>query len=442
MTRSVILAGARTPIGKLSGSLAGLSAVRLGGIAIAEALARAGVTPAEVDYVVMGHVLQAGQGQVTARQAAVAAGISMSVPATSINKVCLSGLNAIHLADLMIASGEAQIVVAGGMESMTQAPHVVVGARAGFRLGDGVLADTIVVDGLTCAYDEMLMGEATERYTARAGIGREAQDEVALRSHHRAVTARERLSAETVTVAVPQRRGEAVLVTSDEGVRPDTSIASLAGLRPVFAPDGTITAGNASQISDGAAALVVVSPAVAERLGRTPLAEIVAYGQVAGPDASLLTQPSRAILDALERARIALTDLDLFELNEAFASVVVASVRHLSIPDDVVNVNGGAIALGHPIGMSGAAPRAHARLRAPPSERRERCSGLVRRRRPRRRNRAAQRGLIWGPRSSGSRAIIAEDGCSRSSRQLRCLPRPNRSETNSSWLPALVLPTP
>ncbi|MCU1492554.1 MAG: acetyl-CoA acetyltransferase [Acidimicrobiaceae bacterium] len=356
MTGSYLLAGARTPIGKLAGSLAGIAATELGGVAIAAALARAGVAPDDVDAVVMGHVLQAGQGQCTARQAAVAAGLPMSVHATSLNKVCLSGLSAIHLADLMIRAGEAEVVVAGGMESMTRAPYVVDGARQGIRFGDAALRDTILADGLTCAFDEMLMGEATDRYAAAFGISRDEQDEWAVRSHARAVAARDagRLAEEIVEVESPGRRGESHKVIEDEGVRPDTSAAGLAALKPAFSVGGSITAGNASQISDGAAAIVVVAPSVAERLGVAPLAEIVGYGQVAGPDTSLLTQPARAILDALRRGGLRIDDLDLLELNEAFAAVVVASTRELGLPGDIVNVNGGAIALGHPIGMSGA----------------------------------------------------------------------------------------
>ena len=355
MSGAYVLAGARTPIGKLGGSLAGVPAARLGSVAIAEALARAGLSPGDVDYVVMGHVLQAGQGQNPARQAAVAAGLPMSVPATTVNKVCLSGLNAIHLAALMIAAGEAEVVVAGGMESMSRAPHLVA-ARAGIRFGDATLEDAILTDGLTCSFDEMVMGDATERYAASAGVRREEQDAIAERSHRNASIARSsgRLAEEIAPVDVPARRGVNGTVSEDEGIRPDTDAATLAALRPAFAATGTITAGNSSQISDGAAALVVVSPSFAQRHGVAPLAEIAGYGQVAGPDASLLTQPSRAIVDACARAGIAPGELELLELNEAFAAVVVASARELGAPDEIVNVNGGAIALGHPIGMSGA----------------------------------------------------------------------------------------
>jgi acetyl-CoA C-acetyltransferase len=356
MPGSVIVAGARTPIGKLSGSLAGFSAMDLGGFAIAAALERAGITPEQVEYVFMGQVLQAGQGQITARQAAVKAGIPMTVPATTVNKVCLSGLNTIHLADLAIQAGEAEIVVAGGMESMTRAPHMLPEARAGYRIGDGKLVDAMMFDGLFCAFDVCAMGAGTEKYTAAAdGITRDRQDAFAATSHERASAAQKegRFADEIVNVSVPQRKGDPIVVETDEGVRPGTSAESLAGLRPAFAPDGTITAGNASQISDGGAAVVVMSKAKADALGVTPLGEVIGYGQVAGPDASLLTQPSRAINAALDRAGRKLTDVDLFELNEAFAAVGLASMDELGITDEVTNVNGGAISLGHPIGMSG-----------------------------------------------------------------------------------------
>jgi acetyl-CoA C-acetyltransferase len=355
MAGSIIVAGARTPIGKLSGALATLSAADLGGIAIAEALARAGVAPDEVEHVIVGQVLMAGQGQVPSRQAAVKAGIPMRVPSVNVNKVCLSGLNAIYLADQMINSGEADIVVAGGMESMTNAPYLAQGARGGFRYGNAELADSIIKDGLWCAFDACLMGLGTERYTA-GSIGREEQDEFAARSHERAAAAVKdgRLAAEIVPVPIPQRKGDPVLVEHDEGVRPGTTAESLGGLRPAFDKEGTITAGNASQLSDGASAVVVMSKAAAEARGVDPLGEVVGYGMVAGPDnASLLHQPSRSIERALERAGRTLGDVDLFEINEAFAAVGIASARELGIADDVVNVNGGAIALGHPIGMSG-----------------------------------------------------------------------------------------
>jgi acetyl-CoA C-acetyltransferase len=356
MPGSVIVAGARTPIGKLSGALAGFSAMDLGGFAIAAALERAGVKPEDVDYVFMGQVLQAGQGQITARQAAVKAGIPMTVPATTINKVCLSGLNTIYLADMLIASGQADIVVAGGMESMTKAPHLLPEARAGYRLGDGKLVDAMMFDGLFCAFDVCAMGAGTEKYTKAAkGITRDRQDAFAAASHERSSAAQKegRFADEIVNVSVPQRKGDPIVVETDEGVRPGTTAESLGGLRPAFEADGTITAGNASQISDGGAAVVVMSKAAAERLGVSPLGEVVSYGQVAGPDASLLTQPSRAINQALERAGKSVADVDLFEINEAFAAVGLASMDDLGIGDEKVNVNGGAIALGHPIGMSG-----------------------------------------------------------------------------------------
>jgi len=355
MTRSVILAGARTPIGKLSGVFSGFSATDLGGFAIAGALARAGVPADKVDYVIMGHVLQAGAGQITARQAAVNAGIPMSVPATTVNKVCLSGLNAIYLAHQMIATGDADVVVAGGMESMTNAPYLLPGARSGYRIGDQSVVDSMMFDGLFCAFDQCAMGAGTEKYAASAGLARDAQDAMAAASHQRAALAAKNglFDDEITPVEVPQRKGDPLVVTTDEGVRGDTTAESLGKLRPAFDKAGNITAGNASQISDGAAAVVVVSAEVAERMGVTPLAEIVGYGQVAGPDASLLTQPSRAILTALEAAGKSVDDVSLFELNEAFAAVGLASMADLGISDDVVNVNGGAIAVGHPLGMSG-----------------------------------------------------------------------------------------
>ncbi|HUR78351.1 MAG TPA: acetyl-CoA C-acetyltransferase [Acidimicrobiales bacterium] len=354
MAGSVIVAGARTPIGKLSGALASLTAMDLGGIAIKAALERSGVTPDRVQYVFMGQVLLAGQGQITARQAAANAGIGMEVPATTVNKVCLSGLNAIYLADLMIQAGEADIVVAGGMESMTQAPHLLPKSRAGYKLGDVTVVDSMMYDGLTCAFDHCAMGLGTERY-AGGKISRDAQDSLAANSHERAAAAIKdgKFADEIVQVEIPQRKGDPIVVDTDEGVRPGTTAESLGGLRPAFDKEGTITAGNASQISDGGAAVIVVSRAVAEKLGVDPLGEILSYGQVAGPDPSLLTQPSRAINAALAKIDKQVTDIDLFELNEAFAAVGLASMDELGISDDVVNVNGGAIALGHPIGASG-----------------------------------------------------------------------------------------
>jgi len=355
MPGSYIVAGARTPIGKLSGGLASFSAADLGGFAIKAALERSAVAPEDVDYVIMGQVLMAGQGQVPARQAAANGGIPLRVPSVNVNKVCLSGLNAIYLADQMIAAGEADIVVAGGMESMTNAPYLAMGARAGFRYGNAELADAIIKDGLWCAFDACLMGLSTERYTAGA-ISRAAQDDLAVKSHERAAAAIKdgRLEAEIVPVAVPQRKGDPLLVETDEGVRPGTTTDSLGRLRPAFDKDGTVTAGNASQISDGGSAVVVMSKAEAERRGVQPLGEVVAFGMVAGPDdSSLLHQPSGAIVAALDRAGMTLADIDLFEINEAFAAVGLASMADLGISDEVVNVNGGAIALGHPIGMSG-----------------------------------------------------------------------------------------
>jgi acetyl-CoA C-acetyltransferase len=355
MAGSVILAGARTPIGKLSGALGGFAASDLGGFAIKAALDRAGVSPDQVDYVFMGHVLQAGAGQITARQAATNAGIPMTVPATTVNKVCLSGLNSIFLADLLINAGLADIVVAGGMESMTQAPYLLPGAREGYRAGDKTVVDSMMYDGLFCAFDQVAMGAGTEKYAASAGLAREPQDDLAAKSHERAAAAIKegRLADEIVPVEVPQRRGDPVVVDTDEGVRPGTTVESLSGLRPAFDKAGNITAGNASQISDGSAAVIVASKAAADRLGVEPLGEVVGYGQVAGPDPSLLTQPSRAIKAALEAAGKSVEDVDLFELNEAFAAVGLASIQDLGISDDIVNVNGGAIALGHPVGMSG-----------------------------------------------------------------------------------------
>lgn len=352
---SVVVSGARTPIGKMSGGFASLSAMDLGGAAIKAALERAGISGDQVDYVFMGQVLQAGSGQIAARQAALKGGIPMSVPATTVNKVCLSGLTALYLADRMIQAGDADIVVAGGMESMTNAPYLLPAARAGLRMGDGVVVDSMMYDGLTCAIDQCSMGLGTERYNNHV-ISREAQDEAAALSHERAAEAQKegRFADEIVSVEIPQRRGEPIVISEDEGVRPGTTAESLSSLRPAFEKDGTITAGNASQISDGGAAMVVMSRAKAEELGVTPRAELVAYGQVAGPDASLLTQPSRAIKKALERSGMSLSDIDLFELNEAFAAVGLASTADLGISPDVVNVNGGAIALGHPVGMSGA----------------------------------------------------------------------------------------
>ncbi len=354
-SNSVIVAGARTPIGKMSGALASFSGAQLGGFAIAAALERAGVAPEEVDHVIMGQVLMAGQGQVPSRQAAVNAGIPMNVPAINVNKVCLSGLNSIYLANQMIATGEADIVVAGGMESMSNAPYLADGARSGFRYGNTELRDAIIADGLWCAFDACLMGLGTDRYTGDS-ITREQQDEFAARSNELAADAIKegRLADEIVPVEVPQRKGDPILVEHDEGVRPGTTVEGLSKMRPAFDKEGTITAANASQLSDGGSAVILMSKAEAERRGVNPLGEFVSYGMVAGPDnASLLHQPSRAAMLAAEKAGIAVADLDLLELNEAFAAVGIASTAELGVDPDKVNVNGGAIALGHPIGMSG-----------------------------------------------------------------------------------------
>jgi acetyl-CoA C-acetyltransferase len=355
MAGSLIVSGARTPIGKLAGSLSGWSAMELGGLAIKAALERAGLKPEDVDYVVMGQVLGAGQGQATARQAAVHAGIPMVTPATTVNKVCLSGLNSIHLADLMIRAGEAAIVVAGGMESMSRAPYLLPGARDGYRFGDQRVVDSMMHDGLFCAFDRVAMGLSADAYGRAAGISRERQDTIAAASHERASTAIKegRLAEEIVAVSVPQRKGDPIVFDTDEGVRPATTVATLAALRPAFDQEGTVTAGNASQISDGGAAVVVMSPERADELGIAPLGEIIGYGQVAGPDTSLLTQPSRAIREAVAKAGLEISDVDLFEISEAFAVVSAASIDDLGVSDAIVNVNGGAIALGHPIGMSG-----------------------------------------------------------------------------------------
>ena len=355
MAGSVIVSGARTPIGKLAGSLAGFSGAQLGGLAIKAALERAGITGDQVDYVFMGQVLGAGAGQITARQAAVNGGIPMSVPATTVNKVCLSGINTIMLADLLIQSGQAEIVVAGGMESMTNAPYLLPDARAGMRMGDKSVVDSMMYDGLFCAFDQCAMGAGTEKYAASAGLSREEQDVIAAASHERAARAQKDglFDNEIVPVEVPQRKGDPLVFAADEGVRAETTLESLSGLRPAFDKAGNITAGNASQISDGGAAVIVMSKAKAEALGVNQLGEIIGNGQVAGPDPSLLTQPSRAILQALGRAGMSVGDVDLFELNEAFAAVGAASMKELGVSADVVNVNGGAIALGHPVGMSG-----------------------------------------------------------------------------------------
>ena len=354
MSRSVIVAGSRTAIAKLSGAFASLSAQDLGGAAIASVLAKTGVDPTSIDVVLMGQVIQAGQGQITARQAAVKGGVPMTVNATTVNKVCLSGLQTIYMADLMIRAGEADIVIAGGMESMTNAPYLLPGARSGYRIGDQKVVDSMMFDGLTCAFDECAMGLATERYNA-GRITRARQDEFSARSHQlaAAATASGKFAQEIVAVPVPQRKGDPIMVSTDEGIRGETTTESLAQLRGAFEKDGTITAGNASQLSDGAAALLIMSEERCAQLGLTPIGELVSYGQVAGPDASLLHQPSNAISKAAAKAGINISGIDIFEINEAFAAVGLASADELGIDEDKINVNGGAIALGHPVGMSG-----------------------------------------------------------------------------------------
>jgi acetyl-CoA C-acetyltransferase len=356
MSGSVIVAGARTPMGRLLGSLKGFSAAQLGGLAIKGALERSGVAPEQVQYVIMGHVIQAGAGQNSARQAAVAAGIGMDVPALTVNKVCLSGIDAIALADQLIRAGEFDVVIAGGMESMTNAPHVLAGSREGVKYGDWTMLDSMAHDALYCAFDQMAMGQSTESYNARYGLTRAEQDEFSARSHQLAARAAKdgAFDDEIVPVMVQQRRGDPIEFRVDEGVRADTTAESLARLRPAFAKDGTITAGSSSQISDGAAAVVVMSRAKAEELGVQWLAEIGAHGVVAGPDASLHEQPANAVLRACQREGIDPADLDLLELNEAFAAVGIVSTRLLGVDPEKVNVNGGAIAMGHPVGMSGA----------------------------------------------------------------------------------------
>ncbi|MGI5530550.1 acetyl-CoA C-acetyltransferase [Streptomyces syringium] len=352
----MIVAGARTPMGRLLGSLRTFSGADLGGVAIKAALDRAGIGGDQVQYVIMGQVLQAGAGQIPARQAAVKGGIPMSVPALTINKVCLSGLDAIALADQLIRAGEFDIVVAGGQESMTNAPHLLPKSREGYKYGAIEMLDAMAHDGLTDAFENIAMGESTEKHNSRLGIARAAQDEIAAGSHQRAAAAQKNglFEAEITPVEIPQRKGEPVIFSKDEGIRPETTSESLAKLRPAFAKDGTITAGTSSQISDGAAAVVVMSKAKAEELGLEWIAEIGAHGNVAGPDNSLQSQPSNAINHALGKEGLTVDDLDLIEINEAFAAVAVQSMKDLGVSPEKVNVNGGAIALGHPIGMSGA----------------------------------------------------------------------------------------
>jgi acetyl-CoA C-acetyltransferase len=355
MPDAVITGGARTAFGRLLGALADFTAADLGRIVIKAALERSGLTGTDPEYVIMGQVLQAGAGQIPARQAAVAAGIPMTVPALTINKVCLSGLDAIALAAQLIRAGEFEIVVAGGMESMTRAPHLLPGARTGHKFGSIELADAMALDGLTDPFDHSPMGKLTDYHNARLGIGRAEQDELAARSHQRAAAAIKDglLAEEIVAVGVPQRRGETIRFDTDESVRPDTTTEGLRKLRPAFAPDGSFTAGSASQISDGACAVVVMSAEAAAARGIGVLAEVGAHGNVAGPDNSLQSQPSRAINHALGKAGLNVADLDLIEINEAFASVVLQSMRDLGVSGEKVNVNGGAIAIGHPIGASG-----------------------------------------------------------------------------------------
>lgn len=353
---SVIVGGARTAIGRLLGSLKDFSASDLGGIAIKGALEKTGLKPNSVEYVIMGHVLTAGAGQNSARQAAVKAGIGMDVPALTVNKVCLSGINAIALADQMIRAGEADVVIAGGMESMSQAPHLLIGSREGVKYGDWNLKDSMTHDGLFCAIDQLGMGESTEKYNSKYKLTRNAQDEFSAKSHQLAQVATQagKFSSEIVPVTLASKKGETTLFDTDEGIRPQTSVETLSNLKPAFTKDGTITAGSSSQISDGAAALIVMSEQKAGELGLSILAHIESHGMVAGPDASLHAQPAGAIKVAANKANIKISDIDLFEINEAFAAVALVSMDELGVNPDRVNVNGGAIALGHPIGMSGA----------------------------------------------------------------------------------------
>ncbi|WP_072802647.1 acetyl-CoA C-acetyltransferase [Rhodococcoides yunnanense] len=365
MVTSVIVAGARTPVGRLMGSLKDLSGSELGGIAIKGALDRSGIAPESVEYVIMGQVLTAGAGQIPARQAAVAAGIPMDVPALTINKVCLSGVTAIAMADQLIRAGEFDIVVAGGQESMTQAPHMLEKSRAGFKYGDVTLKDHLAYDGLYDIFTDQAMGGLTEsRNNGDLASTREEQDAFAAASHQRAAAAWKNgiFDNEVVPVTIPQRKGEPIVFARDEGIRADTTTDTLAGLRPAFSKTGTITAGNASTINDGAAAVIVMSKTKAEALGLDWIAEIGAHGVVAGPDSSLQSQPARAIVAACTKEGIDPADLDLIEINEAFAAVGIASARELGIDESKVNVNGGAIAIGHPLGMSGARIALHLAL--------------------------------------------------------------------------------
>lgn len=364
MTTSVIVAGARTPMGRFNGSLKGFTATDLGGIAIKGALAKAGITGSQVEYVILGQVLQAGAGQAPPRQAAVKGGIPLDVAALLINKVCLSGLDAIALADQLIRAGEFDTIVAGGMESMTRAPHLLMGSREGFKIGNVTMEDALFHDGLYCSFDKCLMGESTESYNGRYGLTREDQDQFALHSHQRAAaaTAAGIFDDEIIPMEIPQGKGATKTLAHDEGIRADTTLESLAKLRPAFSTEGTITAGSASQISDGAAAVVVMSKAKAESLGLEWLCEIGAHGVVAGPDTSLHAQPANAIEKSLKREGMKVSELDIVEINEAFAAVGLVSTRQLGIDPAIVNPHGGAIAVGHPVGMSGARLALHIAL--------------------------------------------------------------------------------
>ena len=355
MSPIVILAGVRTPIGRLQGGLKSITATDLGAIAIKESCEKAGIEPSQIDFSYLGNVISAGIGQVPARRAAVDAGIPMTSPSTLLNRACLSGMHSIHLASQMLRLQEAEIVIAGGMESMTNSPYMLPEARSGLRFGDGNLVDSMLFDGLTCTIEDCSMGEATDRFAKELGISREDQDAFAAQSHQRSAKAQKDglFDEEICPVEIPQRNGDTLTVKDDEGIRQDADIDSMSRLSPAFTKDGTITAGNASQISDGGAAMVVTTLGKAEQLGIEPVAEIISHGQVAGPDTSLLHQPSNAINAALESGGMGVSDMDLFEINEAFAAVALASMEALGVNEENVNVNGGAIALGHPIGMSG-----------------------------------------------------------------------------------------
>jgi len=364
MTTSVIVAGARTPMGRFNGSLKRFSATDLGGIAIKGALAKAGISGDQVDYVILGQVLQAGAGQAPPRQAAVKGGIPLDVAALLINKVCLSGLDAIALADQLIRAGEFDTIVAGGMESMTRAPHLLMGSREGFKIGNVTMEDALFHDGLYCSFDKCLMGESTESYNGRYGLTREDQDQFAMHSHQRAAaaTAAGVFNDEIIPMEIPQGKGATTTLAHDEGIRGDTTMETLGKLRPAFSAEGTITAGSASQISDGGAAVVVMSKAKAEALGLEWLCEIGAHGVVAGPDTSLHAQPANALEKALKREGLKASELDIVEINEAFAAVGLVSTRQLGIDPAIVNPHGGAIAVGHPVGMSGARLALHIAL--------------------------------------------------------------------------------